>query len=176
MVTGSIRGVTASNISAADAINAAAARAASVGLAATDPHHGDAYRIVALAGQLNTKPHLPWRQAVGRGADTCTTRGSMTQTPFAEWQSTHPRVAESLPHRLPDDGSCGTAHFTTAGAALAPAAPGISISKLNALAPHGGHAVGAVSSRDLQKRQPRPKQWEALPTPSGQDDLSSTPA
>jgi len=85
-------------------------------------------------------------------------------------------VDESPPRRLPDDGSCGTAHFTTAGAALAPAAPGISISKLNALAPHGGHAVGAVSSRDLQKRQPRPKQWEALPTPSGQDDLSSTPA
>jgi hypothetical protein len=77
----------------------------------------------------------------------------MTQTPFAEWQSTHPRVAESLPHRLPDDGSCGTAHFTTAGAALAPAAPGISIAKLNALAPHGGRAVGAVSPRDLQKRQ-----------------------
>ena len=61
-------------------------------------------------------------------------------------------VDKSPPRRLPDDGSCGTAHFTTAGAALAPAAPGISIGKLNALGPLGGHAsrrseLGAISKK-----------------------------
>jgi len=60
-------------------------------------------------------------------------------------------VDESPPRRLPDDGSCGTAHFTTAGVARAPAAPGISIGKLNALGPLGGHA----SRRSELARSPK---------------------